>query len=122
MKSLIFLSFLVCAFTFNLRQTKQNFDSYVMAVQWPNGYCSANKCGGKDWMYEPDSHKIYEKCVLYGRCLWLRKYERCVWKTLSRVFSVNKNLHNITKNPLTIVGGFTILYLENKNNNEVTNV
>ena len=48
MKSLIFLSFLVCAFTFNLRQTKQNFDSYVMAVQWPNGYCSANKCGGKD--------------------------------------------------------------------------
>ena len=48
MKSLIFLSFLVCAFTFNLRQTKQNFDSYVMAVQWPNGYCSAKNCGGRD--------------------------------------------------------------------------
>jgi len=27
---------------------------------------------------------------------------------------VNKSLHNFTKNPLTIVGGFTILYLENK--------
>lgn len=48
MKSLIFLCFLVCAFSFNLRQTKQNYDSYVMAVQWANGYCSAVSCGGKD--------------------------------------------------------------------------
>ena len=48
MKTLLLLSFLICAFTFNLRQTKQNYDSYVMAVQWSNGYCSAQGCGGKD--------------------------------------------------------------------------
>ena len=48
MKSLVLLSLLISAFSFNLRQTKQNYDSYVMAVQWANGYCSAKGCGGKD--------------------------------------------------------------------------
>ena len=48
MKILILLSILVCSLSFNLRQTKQNYDSYVMAVQWPNGYCSATNCNGKD--------------------------------------------------------------------------
>ena len=33
--------------SFNLRKTKQSYDSYVMAVQWSNGYCKANNCGKK---------------------------------------------------------------------------
>jgi ribonuclease T2 len=48
MKAIILLLAIASAFSFNLRQTKQNYDSYVMAVQWPNGYCKAKSCGGKD--------------------------------------------------------------------------
>ena len=47
MRLTLLLSLLIVAFTFNLRQTKQDFDSYVMAVQWSNGYCLANSCGSK---------------------------------------------------------------------------
>ena len=38
MKSILFVLLLISAYTFNLRHTKQDFDSYVMAVQWANGY------------------------------------------------------------------------------------
>ena len=48
MIAIILLLAIVSAFSFNLRQTKQNYDSYVMAVQWPNGYCEVKNCGGKD--------------------------------------------------------------------------
>lgn len=48
MKTLLLLSLLVCSLTFNLRSTKQYYDAYVMAVQWPNGYCSGANCKGKD--------------------------------------------------------------------------
>lgn len=48
MKSILLLSLLVCSLSFNLRSTKQNYDSYVMAVQWANGYCSGTNCHGKD--------------------------------------------------------------------------
>ena len=48
MKAIILLLAIASVFSFNLRQTKQNYDSYVMAVQWPNGYCKAKSCGGKD--------------------------------------------------------------------------
>ena len=48
MKAIILLLAIVGAFSFNLRQTKQSYDSYVMAVQWPNGFCKAKNCGGKD--------------------------------------------------------------------------
>ena len=41
------LTLFLSAFTFNLRHAKQEFDSYVMAVQWSNGYCKANNCGHK---------------------------------------------------------------------------
>ena len=47
MKTVILFHLLSIIFSFNLRQTKQNYDSYVMAVQWPNGYCRANNCGKK---------------------------------------------------------------------------
>ena len=47
MKTVILFQLLSIIFSFNLRQTKQNYDSYVMAVQWPNGYCRANNCGKK---------------------------------------------------------------------------
>ena len=47
MKAIILLLAISSAFSFNLRQTKQTYDSYVMAVQWPNGYCKKG-CGGKD--------------------------------------------------------------------------
>ena len=53
MRLTLVLSLLIVAFTFNLRQTKQDFDSYVMAVQWSNGYCLANSCGSKaDHVYK----------------------------------------------------------------------
>ena len=53
MKTFLLLFVLVTVYTFNLRHTKQNFDSYVMAVQWSNGYCLANSCGSKaDHVYK----------------------------------------------------------------------
>ena len=53
MKVIILVLLFISAFTFNLRQAKQNFDSYVMAVQWSNGYCLANSCGKKaDHVYK----------------------------------------------------------------------
>ena len=47
MKNIILLVILNFVFSFNLRKTKQSYDSYVMAVQWSNGYCKANNCGNK---------------------------------------------------------------------------
>lgn len=47
MKAYILFLLFISAFSFNLRQTKQSYDSYVMAVQWANGYCSAKSCGDK---------------------------------------------------------------------------
>ena len=47
MKAIILLALFISALTFNLRHTKQDYDSYVMAVQWSNGYCLANNCGGR---------------------------------------------------------------------------
>ena len=47
MKEYILILLFISAFSFNLRSAKQNYDSYVMAVQWPNGYCSAKSCGSK---------------------------------------------------------------------------
>ena len=47
MKTIILLALFISALTFNLRHTKQDYDSYVMAVQWSNGYCLANNCGGR---------------------------------------------------------------------------
>ena len=53
MNSILFLVLLIYCNTFNLRRTKQSYDSYVMAVQWSNGYCLANKCGSKaDHVYK----------------------------------------------------------------------
>ena len=47
MKALILSLLFISALSFNLRSTKQDYDSYVMAVQWANGYCSAKSCGSK---------------------------------------------------------------------------
>ena len=47
MKILIFLFLLIISsiFSFNLREAKkQYYDSYVFAVQWPNGYCKVYGC------------------------------------------------------------------------------
>ncbi len=53
MKIILSLILVISAYTFNLRHTKQDFDSYVMAVQWSNGYCLANNCGSKaDHVYK----------------------------------------------------------------------
>ena len=45
MKYILLLIALASTLCFNLRSTKQNYDAYVMAVQWANGYCTAQKCG-----------------------------------------------------------------------------
>ena len=47
MKTIILLALFISVLTFNLRHMKQDYDSYVMAVQWPNGYCLANNCEGR---------------------------------------------------------------------------
>ena len=53
MKVILLLASIFLANSFNLRQTKQSYDSYVMAVQWANGYCLANNCGSKaDHVYK----------------------------------------------------------------------
>ena len=53
MKNILLLILFISTYTFNLRQTKQNYDSYVMAVQWSNGYCQVNNCGSKaDHVYK----------------------------------------------------------------------
>ena len=53
MRVIILITLLIYTFSFNLRQTKQNYDSYVMAVQWSNGYCKAYNCGSKaDHVYK----------------------------------------------------------------------
>ena len=61
------LSFIICIIsicTFNLRETKskQNFDSYIFALQWPNGYCQINKC--------QSVLEKYEKNILTIHGLW----------------------------------------------------
>ena len=53
MKTYLLLIVFISVYTFNLRHTKQDFDSYVMAVQWSNGYCLANSCGSRaDHVYK----------------------------------------------------------------------
>ena len=47
MKTFILFIILASILSFNLRKTKQTYDSYVMAVQWVNGYCKVNDCGNK---------------------------------------------------------------------------
>ena len=37
MKAFLLLILVIDVFSFNLRQAKQDYDSYVMAVQWANG-------------------------------------------------------------------------------------
>ena len=39
-----FLLTISSIYSFNLRQTKQSYDSYVFALQWPNGICSSSSC------------------------------------------------------------------------------
>ena len=62
MKNYLLLILLISVYTFNLRQTKQDYDSYVMAVQWSNGYCKANSCGSKA------DHVYTNKMTIHG--LW----------------------------------------------------
>ena len=58
-KTLILLTLFISIFTFNLRHTKQDYDSYVMAVQWANGYCKANDCGKKADNVETNTMTIH---------------------------------------------------------------
>ena len=62
MKIFLLLILILDVFGFNLRSTKQDFDSYVMAVQWPNGNCKAYNCYGKD------AHVYKNKMTIHG--LW----------------------------------------------------
>ena len=59
MKSIILLAALVSTLCFNLRQTKQNYDSYVFAVQWANGYCAINNCGGRESVVPKNEMSIH---------------------------------------------------------------
>ena len=41
----LILTLLISINSFNLRATKQTYDSYVLALEWVNGYCQVNDCG-----------------------------------------------------------------------------
>ena len=60
MKIYLLISLLICTFSFNLRHAKQSYDSYVMAVQWPNCYCKINNCGDKA------NHVIKNTMTIHG--------------------------------------------------------
>ena len=62
MRSLLLLILFISSYSFNLRQTKQEYDSYVMAVQWSNGYCKVSSCGSKA------DHVYKNKLTIHG--LW----------------------------------------------------
>ena len=62
MRSILLLILLISVYSFNLRQAKQEYDSYVMAVQWSNGYCKVNNCYGKA------DHVYKNKMTIHG--LW----------------------------------------------------
>ena len=59
MKTIIFALLLISIYSFNLRHAKQMYDSYVMAVQWSNGYCKANNCGSKADIVEKNTMTIH---------------------------------------------------------------
>ena len=59
MKYILLLIALASTLCFNLRSTKQNYDAYVMAVQWPNGFCSASKCNGRDSVVAKNAMTIH---------------------------------------------------------------
>ena len=59
MKAIILLAAIISTLCFNLRSTKQSYDSYVMAVQWANGYCSAQNCGNKNANVEKNTMTIH---------------------------------------------------------------
>ena len=45
--------------SFNLRETKQTYDSYVFALEWTNGYCKINKCNSEIDKLEPNIFNIH---------------------------------------------------------------
>ena len=57
------LFILLCLFfsinSFNLRETKQTYDSYVFALEWTNGYCKINKCNSEIDKLEPNIFNIH---------------------------------------------------------------
>ena len=59
MKAILLISLFCSIFSFNLRHAKQEYDSYVMAVQWSNGYCKVNKCGNKADNVEKNTMTIH---------------------------------------------------------------
>ena len=59
MKYILLLIALASTLCFNLRSTKQNYDAYVMAVQWPNGFCSASNCNGRDSVVDRNAMTIH---------------------------------------------------------------
>ena len=54
MKTIFFLLllFFISVSSFRLRFYKQDYDSYVLSVLWPNGYCKINDCKGEDTKLE----------------------------------------------------------------------
>jgi len=62
MRVIILISLLIYTFSFNLFQTKQTFDSYVMAVKWYNGYWKPNSSR------IPINHDYENKMLIHG--LW----------------------------------------------------
>jgi ribonuclease I len=59
MRTLILALLLISIYSFNLRKAKQSYDSYVMAVQWSNGYCQVNSCGDRAAHVETNTLTIH---------------------------------------------------------------
>ena len=61
-KIFFFIICIISAYSFNLREAKQSYDSYVFGLQWPNGYCGGNN--------SCDFLKKTEKNILTIHGLW----------------------------------------------------
>ena len=59
MKYLLLLTLLISITSFNLRASKQNYDSYVFALQWSNGICNVKSCGGRNSVIEKNTLTIH---------------------------------------------------------------
>ena len=55
----LLFSFFLSINSFNLRSTKQSYDSYVFALEWTNGYCQINSCTSNIDELEPNIFNIH---------------------------------------------------------------
>lgn len=59
MKYILLFTLLISIISFNLRASKQEYDSYVFALQWSNSICTVKSCGGRDSVIDKNTLTIH---------------------------------------------------------------